>query len=183
MKCFNSRKFSFFDSVYKILGLLVLNVISWIFLSKNEYFVSLTNPLNFFQSSSNLDVQYIFNLVLHSSFHHTLDHLVMLVFLENLYPRWFKILVYFWTISLRDSLFGIVVVMIFPKAFVRSTMNFPSSLLFLMIVYHLSWMNSSLMEISIVKGVWSNKYQDSGKIKWLLNSTESGQRNTRSITE
>ena len=157
--------FYFLIQFIRFWGCLFFNVISWIFLSKNECFVSLTNPLNFFQSSSDLDVQYIFNLVLHSLFYHALDYLVMLAFLENLYQRWFKILAYFWTISSRDSLFGMVVVTIFSKVFVRSTMKFPSSLLFLMIVYHLSWMNSLLMEISIVKGVWSNKYQDSGKIK------------------
>ena len=43
--------------------------------------------LNSFQSTIDLEVQYIFSLVLHSSFHHALECLVILTSLEYLFSR------------------------------------------------------------------------------------------------
>ena len=118
--------------------------------------------------------QYIFSLVLHSLFHYTL---------ENLYQIESEIFVYSWMISLRDSLLDISQVLIFPMVFISSMINFSSSLLFLIIVHHLSWINSSLINMLIVKGAWFERLWDSGKMKWLLISTELDYRNIRLITK
>jgi len=39
------------------------------------------------------------------------------------------------------------------------------------------------MDMLTIKEVWSNGYWNSGRMKWVLTLTESGQRNIRSITE
>ena len=110
--------------------------------------------MKFFQSSIVLEDQYLFRLVLHSSFHHALEHLVMLTFFEDLYQIESEILVYSWMISLSNSLFDISVVSTFLIAFVSSVTNSSSSSsLFLMIVHCLSWINSSMIDITTVKGV------------------------------
>ena len=71
----------------------------------------------------------------------------------------------------------------FLIAWMRSEMNFSSFLLFLMIVHCLSWMNSSVITISTVREAWSDGYQISGLILWLLISMELEWRKNRSITE
>ena len=121
--------------------------------------------------------------MLYSLFYHALECLVILMFLESLYQVEFKILVYSWTMFSRDSLLDISVVSIFPKVVVSSVTNFSSFSLFLIMVHHLSWINSSLINILTINRAWSEEYQESGKIKWLLTLTESGQRNIRSITK
>jgi len=50
-----AESFCFLTQFMRFQGLLFLNIISWIFLLKNECLVCLTNFLNFFQSSSDLD--------------------------------------------------------------------------------------------------------------------------------
>ena len=55
----------------------------------------LINSLKYFQSDNNLDTQYIFNLILHSSFYYALEHLVILIDLEYLFQRDFKMITYF----------------------------------------------------------------------------------------
>ena len=62
-------------------------------------------------------------------------------------------------------------------------LNFSSSLLFLIIVCHLSWINSSLINMLTVKKVWSERLWNSSKMKWLLLLIELGYRNIKSITE
>ena len=62
----------------------------------------------------------------------------------------------------------------FLIAWIRSEMNFSSSLLFLMIVHCLSWMNSSVITILIVREVWLDRYQILGLMLWLLISMELG---------
>jgi len=121
--------------------------------------------LKFFQSSIVLEDQYLFSLTLHFSFHHTLEHLVILTFLENLYQIESKILVYSWTISSRDSWLDISVISIFLIAFVSSVTNFSSSSLFLIILCYLSWINSLLMDMSIVRGAWLDRLLDFSRIK------------------
>ena len=121
--------------------------------------------------------------MLYSLFYHALECLVILMFLESLYQVEFKILVYSWTMFSRDSLLDISVVSIFPKVVVSSVTNFSSFSLFLIMVCHLPWINSSLINILTINRAWSEEYQESGKIKWLLTLTESGQRNIRSITK
>ena len=133
------------------------------------------NPLKFFQSTIVLVDQYVFSLVLHFLFHYALECLVMLIFLE--------IFAYSWTIFSRDSLLDISEVSIFSMVFISSMLNFSSSLLFLIIVCHLSWINSSLINMLTVKEVWSERLWNSSKMKWLLILIELGYRNIRSITE
>jgi len=67
--------------------------------------------------------------------------------------------------------------------FISLMTNFSSSLLFLIIVYHLSWINSSLINMLTVKEAWFERLWDSGKMKWLLISTELDYRNIRLITK
>ena len=155
-------------------NLLFFNMISWIFLSKKMYLVFLMTSLKFFQSAIVMVNWYIFSLVLHSLFHYVLE---ILYLIES------EIFAYSWIISLRDSLLDISKVLIFPMVFISSMSNFSSSLLFLIIVHHLSWINSSLINMSTVNGAWFERLWDSGKIKWLLISTELGHRNIRLITE
>ena len=121
--------------------------------------------------------------MLYSLFYHALECLVILMFLESLYQVEFKILVYSWTMFSRDSLLDISVISIFSKVVVSSVTNFSSFSLFLIMVCHLPWINSSLINILTINRAWSEEYQESGKIKWLLTLTESGQRNIRSITK
>ena len=121
--------------------------------------------------------------MLYSLFYHALECLVILMFLESLYQVEFKILVYSWNMFSRDSLLDISVVSIFSKVVVSSVTNFSSFSLFLIMVCHLPWINSSLINILTINRAWSEEYQESGKIKWLLTLTESGQRNIRSITK
>ena len=49
------ESFYFLIQFMRSQSLLFLDIISWIFLSKNKHLVCLTNLLNFFQSSSDLD--------------------------------------------------------------------------------------------------------------------------------
>lgn len=119
-------------------GLLFSDAISWIFSSRNICLVFLIILLKFFQSSIVLEDQYLFILTIHFLFHYTLEHLVILTFLENLYQIESEILICSWTISSRDSLLDISVVLIFLIAFVSSVTNFSSSSLFLIIVCYLS---------------------------------------------
>ena len=65
-------------------GLLLINAISWILLLKKVFLVFLTKHLKSFQSTDNLEEQYIFNLLLYSLFYHVLDHLVILILLGYL---------------------------------------------------------------------------------------------------
>ena len=95
-------------------------------------------------TTSTIDLEeYRFRLVLHSLFHHTLKYLIILILLEYLYQRESKmvaysIVVYSWTVSSKDSLLDIFKVLILLIAFLNSLTNFSFSLLFLIIVYHLS---------------------------------------------
>ena len=95
-------------------------------------------------TTSTIDLEeYRFRLVLHSSFHHALKYLIILILLEYLYQRESKMVaysmvVYSWTVSSKDSLLDISKVLILLIAFWNSLTNFSFSLLFLIIVYHLS---------------------------------------------
>jgi len=51
-------------------------------------------PLKFFQSSIVLEDLYLFSLLWHSLFHYALEHLVILIFFENLYQMDSEILTY-----------------------------------------------------------------------------------------
>ena len=90
-------------------------------------------------TTSTIDLEeYRFRLVLHSSFHHALKYLIILILLEYLYQRESKMVAYSWTVSSKDSLLDISEVLILLIAFLNSLTNFSFSLLFSMIVCHLS---------------------------------------------
>jgi len=147
-------------------------MIFWILLSKKNHFVLLTILLNFFQSRLDLDVLYTIKSLLHSLFYHTLKYLVILTHLEYLFQRLSKMDANSCTTLLSDSLSEISVILMLPISFLSLLIKLSSSLLFLMIVQYLSWMNSLLIMISIIKRAWLNGLHRLGKIKWLLNSSE-----------
>jgi len=67
--------------------------------------------------------------------------------------------------SSREFLLRIVEVLIFLKLFMKLKMNsFSSSLLFIIVCF-LSWMNSLAIEISIIRGAWSDGYYKLEKMK------------------
>ena len=119
----------------------------------------------------------------YSSFHQALNHLVMLIYCTNLYWIDSKIFAYSWTMSLRKTLSGIIKVSIFPNVLISSEVKFSSFLLFLIIVQHLSWINSSTIKMLTVKRVWLDRYWSSEIMMWLSNSMEFGWRKNRSMTE
>jgi len=119
----------------------------------------------------------------HCSFYHSLDCLVILTYFECLYQVISNILEYSWTMWSKVVLFEIFVVSILPIELMKSTMKFSSSLLFLMIVQYLSWINFSIMEILTTREVWSDKYLSSGRMIWLSSLIEFGCRKHRLITE
>ena len=128
-------------------------------------------------------MQYTFSLVLHSLLHYTLEHLVILTSLEYLSRESNKD-AYSCTTFSNDSISEILDVSISPIVPLRSLMNFSSSLLFLMIVLHLFWINSSSIIILIVKGAWSERlWRRSGKMECLSIFRELAYKNMRSITE
>jgi len=104
-----------------------------------------------------------------------LDHLVILMTFGCLYHINSEVHAYSWTMSSRELLLGIIKVLIFLIAWIRSEMNFSSFLLFLTIVCYLSWMNSSVITILMVRGAWLDRYQMSVLMLWLLISMKLGQ--------
>jgi len=147
-------------------------MIFWILLSKKDHFILLTILLNFFQSRLDLDVLYTIKSLLYSSFYYTLKYLVILTHLEYLFQRLSKIDVNSCTTLSSDLLSEMSVMLMLPISFLSLLIKLSSSLLFLMIVQCLSWMNSLLIMISTIKRAWSNRLHRLGKIEWLLNSSE-----------
>jgi len=85
--------------------------------------------------------------------------------------------------SSREFLSGIIEVLMFLIAMMRLEVNFSSFLLFLMIVYCLSWINSSIKTILTVSGVWSDRYWISKLMLSLSIFMELEWRKNRLITE
>ena len=83
-KAFIASSFCFLTQFIRFQGLLFFDAISWILLLKKIYLVFFMTFLKFLQSSIALKDLYLFNLSLHSLFHHILKHLVILTFFENL---------------------------------------------------------------------------------------------------
>jgi len=143
-----------FDPVHKISRSLIFSHNFVNLVVKKTCLVFLTTSLNAFQSLIFLDNLQFANFVWHSLFHHNLEYLVMLTQYENLCQMISDNLVYSWIISLRDSLLGIDKVSMVLITLIRLKVNLASSLLFLMIVCHLSWINSLVIEILTVRGAW-----------------------------
>jgi len=140
--------------------------------------------LKFFQFLVILEDLYLISFLLHFLFHHTLKCLVILIFFENLYWIASETLAYSWTIALRDSLLDIFEIpILLIIMFLSSETNLFSSSLFFIITHLLSWINSSLIDMSTVKRAWSDRLLDFRSIKWTLILFYSCWRNIKSITE
>jgi len=140
--------------------------------------------LKFFQFLVILEDLYLISFLLHFLFHHTLKCLVILIFFENLYWIASETLAYSWTIALRDSLLDIFEIpILLIIMFMSSETNLFSSSLFFIITHLLSWINSSLIDMSTVKRAWSDRLLDFRSIKWTLILFYSCWRNIKSITE
>ena len=163
-------------------GFLLVDMISWILLSKNIFLAILTNFLYLVQSVLLLDVWYLVRSLLYSLFHYTLEYLVMLTFLEYLYQNSSAIeansCVIFSSI-LQSWIFVILIQLIL---FLDLLINSFSFSLFLTIACFLSCMVSFLI-IKTNKEVWSDRLWRYSKIVWLLNSFTFVWRNIRSKTE
>jgi len=90
---------------------------------------------------------------------------------------------YSWTVFYKDSLLDISESLMLSIAFLNSLTNFSSSLLFLIIVHHLYWIHSLLINMLTVKKAWSQELSKSSRIKQLLISIELAQWNIKLITE
>ena len=134
-------------------GLQFLNVISWIFSSKNTHLVFLTVPLNVFQSLICLEVLYFDSADWYSSFHYSFECFVILMHFECFYHKRFEILINSWTASSSDSLSINWELWILLTLYTSSEINIKSSLLTLMMVHLLSCMNSSIIWILTTRGV------------------------------
>jgi len=119
-------------------GYLFLDMISWIYSSKNDFLVLLTIPLNFFQSEIDLDVKYEFNSLPYSSFHQALEHLVILIYLEYFFQRFSVINTNSYTILSSDLVLCISEVSMLLTLFLSLLMKSFSSSLFLIMAYYLS---------------------------------------------
>ena len=164
-------------------GLQLLLAIFWILVSKNVLLVDLTIYLNDFQSSRVLDSLYLLKDWLQSSFHHFLECLVMLMFLALENQAYSSPDASELTVCSSDSRFVINKVLRDLNMEMTSLTNFSSSLLFLSIVSLKDWMNSSVMEMVIVRSAWSDVSCQSGWIMWLLSSLDPLHRNIRLMTK
>jgi len=82
-----------------------------------------------------------------------------------------------------DLLLEISVILRLPTLFLSLLMKLFSSLLFLIMVHYLSWMNSLLMIISTVREAWLEEPHKLDRIIYVSNSSELTQRNIKSITK
>ena len=123
----------FLTQFIRLHSLLLVNVISWILLSKKVYLAILTVFLYIIQSVLLLDVQYMIRFLLHSSFHYVLEYLVMLIYLKYLYQSFSMIEANSWVTSSSILWLWILVIWIQLILFLNSLMNSFFSSLFLMI--------------------------------------------------
>ena len=79
--------FHFLIQFIRFYGLLLVDIVSWILLSKKILLDVLTNLLYLIYSVLLLDVQYLAKSLLYSSFHHTLEYLVMVNIFWILIPK------------------------------------------------------------------------------------------------
>ena len=148
--CFLTQFISFQDPWF-------FDAISQNLSSKNTCFVFFTMFLKAFQSSNCLNVLYFASLIWHSLFYQALEYLVILMHFEYLYQMTSDLFTNSWTASLSKSLLLICSVLIFLMASIRLVINLSSSSLFLIIVHYLFWTNFSMMKMSTINGVWSDK--------------------------
>ena len=117
-----------------------------------------------------------------SSFHQTLECLVISTVFECSNHIFSILEARYWTTSSSDSASWMDVVFTFLITWMRSSINCFSLSLPLTSDCHLFEILSSWIEISTVIGAWSDESLHSRCIWWWLNSKEKGWRNTRSKT-
>ena len=141
-----------------------LLVISLIFPSKNSHLALLTVFLNFFQSSICWDFLYASRSVWHLWSHQALDCLVILTTLEYLCQILLILYVIFCIIAFKLFTYKKGAVLIFMIEWVSSLIKSDFSLLSLIRDYFLVWTCSSVMNMSIVIGVWLD---ESLQLEWM----------------
>ena len=134
-----------------------LFAISSILSSKKVCLDFLTVFLKSFQFSRLCICQYLFSVLQQFSFHQALECLVMLTIFECLNHMSSILIERFQMISSKVSEFWMDEVFKFLILWVRSSRNKLSSSLFLIRDCHLVNMCSSLMDMLIVIGVWSDE--------------------------
>ena len=161
----------------------LLLTISWILLSKKDYFMALTLFLKPFQFSWLLEDQYVFKALLHSSFHQLLDCFVILIHFEFAFQA--QSILEARDIVVFSSLKELTKssALMFLIARMTSSMNLDFSSLFFMMENLNKSMFSLAIPIVTVSGAWSEKSRESGRMEWLLSSLEPLQRNIRSMVE
>ena len=148
LMAFVAGNFCFLTKFIIFYGLLLVDVISWILLSKNILLAILTNFLYLIQSVLFLDAQYLAKSLIHSLFYHALKYLVMLIYLYQSSVIKVNSCVVF--SSILQS--WILVVLIQPTLFLNLLINYFFFLLFLIRACFLSWIVSSLMMMETTKG-------------------------------
>jgi len=148
--------FWFFTQFIKSHSLLFFDAISWIFSLKNRYLVFLTILLNFLQSVIDLEIQYMDNSLLYSLFYQALEYLVILTCFKCLIQRFSMMVANSCVISSKELLFCISEVSMLPTLIISLLMNSSSSSLFFIIVFYSPCINSFLIMMFIIKGMWSD---------------------------
>lgn len=148
-------KFHFLIQSIRSHSLLLVNIVSWILLSKNVCFTVLTIFLHLVYFILFLDIWYVTRSLLQSLFHHALECLVIWTCLECLYHNSFAMEVNSWVTSSSFLWLRILVILIQLVLFLNLLMNFFSSLLFSTIVSFFFWINSFLITIWTDDGAWS----------------------------
>ena len=158
----------------------LLLAISWTLMSKKVLLVVLTNFLKDFQSLRLLDILYLFNVWLHSLFHHCLEYFIILVYLTF----------FFYAYSILDlnrltrfsnlTLFVRLEISRFLMTAVASLTKVAFSSLFFGIESLNEVMYSLAIGIVTVREVWSD---DKCQLGWILSLVDLLQRNIRSITK
>ena len=101
----------------KFHGLLFFNAISWILSLKKTLLTLLTNLLKLLQSDLDLEIQYIERFLLHFSFYHALECLVILIYFECLSQSSSVIDMNYYVILFNVSQSEILAVLIHPTLF------------------------------------------------------------------
>jgi len=146
-------------------GLLFLDVISWILLSKKKHFIFLIVLLKFFQLEIDLETQYASSLSLHLLFHHSLECLVIQTYFTCFLHIESEAFAKFLTIISKVWISWILEVFMLSIAVLKLLMNSFSFLLLLLIKSYFSWMNSSWIAMFTTRGTWLDKILKFGRIK------------------
>ena len=164
-------------------GLHFLFAISWILLSKKEYFVFFTVLLKLCQFSRFRESRYLSSDSQQLSFHHTLECLVIFISFKYFCHNSSILDERNWTTSSRASALWMEDIFKFLMTWMMFSINYFSlSLPFASdcCVYDIL---SLQIDMLTVIGAWSEESLQSEWMLWWLNSGKDGWRNTKSRTE